>query len=96
MPWLLYPLLPYVALGVVGRLLNRRKKLLRRAVITLVGSLALLVLTAWLYIPFMHTYFVFYLRMALSMSAIWLGAAAAVFLLSSWLSGVGARPAVAL
>lgn len=87
--WLPYPLLPYVVLGGVGYLLNRRKKLLRRAVITLAGSLVLLGLTAWFYVQFMDDTLVFYLSWTLGISGILLGGVAVAFLLLSWLSGVG-------
>lgn len=88
LPWLLYPLLPYLVPGGFGYLLNRREKLLRRAVITLIGSFMLLALIVCFYIPFMDGSLVFYLRMALGMSGIWLGAVVVIFLLLFWLSGV--------
>ena len=90
-PWLFYPLIPYAILGVIGYFINRKKKLKRTAVSLLVGSIVLLGLTAWFYIPLLDSSLIFYLRMVLGMSAIWLSAVAVIFVIITFLSSLGAN-----
>ena len=91
-PWLLWPLIPYAIIGVAGFFINRKKQIKRVAVTLLVGSAALLALTAWFYVPVLDGTLVFYLRMALGMSATWLGTVAAIFAVMAFLLSIGGKP----
>lgn len=89
--WVLYPLVPYTIIGGIGYFINRRKKHIPTAVVLLLGSMLLLGLTIWFYVPFLDSTLIFYLRMSLGMSGLWLGLVAVFFIVASFLVGLSAK-----
>jgi hypothetical protein len=84
-PWVALSLAPYAIHGLVASRLARRSESRGAAAAALLGAIALLLVSAWFYLPFLDESTVFYLRWTLGLGIPVLGGIGLVTSLITWL-----------